>query len=161
MIKKNVNLLQILTMNSLNVSNSKRKAPINWHFTCQITRIYENFKEQYFRSIQSAIWLSETYDKNCIKEKANDLVRLSEAMQKKLETASYSKLIQILTLVPDKWSQICCSEYSNVFEYLVWTLHEIKKVGRILAKPAPKTRKNYHHWNTSSAKKRVWRWQLQ
>ena len=49
-----LNLLQILIMNSLNVSNSKKKAPINWHFTCQITRIYENFKEQYFRSIQSA-----------------------------------------------------------------------------------------------------------
>ena len=62
---------------------------------------------------------SETYDKNDMKEKANELVRLNEAMQKKLETASYSKLIQILTLVPDKWSQICCSEYSNVFEYLV------------------------------------------
>ena len=31
-----------------------------------------------------------------------------------------------------------CSEYFNVFEYLVWTSHEIKKVGGILAKPAPK-----------------------
>ena len=34
------------------------------------------------------------------------------------------------------------SEYFNVFEHLVWTLHEIKKVGEILAKPAPKKRKN-------------------
>ena len=31
----------------------RKKAPINWHLTCQLTRIYENFKEQYFRSIQS------------------------------------------------------------------------------------------------------------
>ena len=31
-----------------------------------------------------------------------------------------------------------CSEYFNVFEYLVGTSHEIKKVGVILAKPAPK-----------------------
>ena len=31
-----------------------------------------------------------------------------------------------------------CSEYFNVFEYLVWTSHEIKKVGEILGKPAPK-----------------------
>ena len=31
-----------------------------------------------------------------------------------------------------------CSEYLNIFENLVWTLHEIKKVGEILAKPAPK-----------------------
>ena len=29
------------------------------------------------------------------------------------------------------------SEYFNVFEYLVWTWHKIKKVGWILAKPAP------------------------
>ena len=31
-----------------------------------------------------------------------------------------------------------CSEYFNVFEYLVWTSHEIEKVGGMLAKPAPK-----------------------
>ena len=59
-------------------------------------------------------------------------------MQEKSKTASYSEPIQILTLVPDKWSRIYCSEYFNVFEYLVWTSHEIKKVGGILAKPAPK-----------------------
>ena len=29
-------------------TNTKEKAPINRHFTCQHTRIYENFKEQYF-----------------------------------------------------------------------------------------------------------------
>ena len=60
-------------------------------------------------------------------------------MPEKLKTASYSEQIQILNLVPDKWSRMYCSEYFNVFEYLVWTLHEIKKVGGILAKPAPKT----------------------
>ena len=31
-----------------------------------------------------------------------------------------------------------CSEHSNAFQYLVWTSNEIKKVGGILAKPAPK-----------------------
>ena len=30
-----------------------------------------------------------------------------------------------------------CSKYFTVFEYLVWTSHEIKKVVAILAKPAP------------------------
>ena len=30
------------------------------------------------------------------------------------------------------------SEYFNVFEYLVWTSHEVKKVVGILGKPAPK-----------------------
>ena len=31
-----------------------------------------------------------------------------------------------------------CSEYFNVFEYFVWSSHEIKKVGEILVKPALK-----------------------
>ena len=65
---------------------------------------------------------SDSYDKNDMKEKLNDLVRLHKAMQKKkkkLKTASYSEQIQILTLVPNKWSRMYCSEYFNVFECLV------------------------------------------
>ena len=81
---------------------------------------------------------SDSYDKNNMKEKLNDLVTLLEAMQEKLKPASYSEQIQILTLVPDKWSRMYCSEYFNVFECVVWTSHEIKKVDRMLAKPAPK-----------------------
>ena len=92
-----------------------------------------------------------------MREKVNDFVRLHEAMQEKLKTVSYSEQIQILPLVPDKWSRMYCSEYFNVFEYLVWNSHEIKTVGEILAKHAPKKRKNYHHWNTSSSNKRLWR----
>ena len=80
---------------------------------------------------------SDSSDTNDMKEKVNDLLRLHEAMQEKL-IASYSEQIQILTLAPDKWSQIYCSGYFNVFESLVWTSHEIKKVGGILAAPAPK-----------------------
>ena len=45
---------------------------------------------------------SDSSDKNDMKEKMNDLVRLYEAMQEKLKTVSYSEQIQILTLVPDK-----------------------------------------------------------
>ena len=62
---------------------------------------------------------SGSCDKNEMKEKVDDSVRLQEAMQAKLKTTSYSEQIQILTLVPDKWSQMHCSEYFNVFEYLV------------------------------------------
>ena len=51
---------------------------------------------------------SDSYDKNDMKKKVNDLVRLDEAMQEEVETASYSKQIQILTLVPDKLSQMYC-----------------------------------------------------
>ena len=40
---------------------------------------------------------SDSYDKNDMKEKVNDLVRLHEAMQEELKTVSYSEKIQILT----------------------------------------------------------------
>ena len=52
---------------------------------------------------------SDSYDKNDMKEKVNDLVT-----QEKLKTAPYSEQIQILTVVPDKWSQMYCSECFNV-----------------------------------------------
>ena len=62
-------------------------------------------------------------------------------MHEKLKTASYSEQIQILTLVPGKWSQMYYWVYFNVFEYL-WNSYKIKKVGKILAKPASKITKN-------------------
>ena len=37
-----------------------------------------------------------------------NLVRLHEAMQEELKTASFSEQIQIFTLVRDKWSQMYC-----------------------------------------------------
>ena len=40
-----------------------------------------------------------------MQKKVNVLFRLHEAMQEKSKRASYSEPIQILTLVPDKWSQ--------------------------------------------------------
>ena len=46
----------------------------------------------------------DSYDKNDMKEKVNDLIRLHESMQEKLKTTSYSEQIQILTFIPDKWS---------------------------------------------------------
>ena len=61
---------------------------------------------------------SDSYDKNDMQKKVNVLVRLHEAMQEKSKTA-YSEPIQILTLVPDKWSRMYCSEYFNILEYLV------------------------------------------
>ena len=53
-----------------------------------------------------------------MQEKLYDVVC---CMQEKLydATAPYSEQIQILTLVPDKWSRMYYSEYFNVFEYLV------------------------------------------
>ena len=62
---------------------------------------------------------SDSYDKNDMQEKVNVLVWSHEAIQEKLKTVSYSEPIQILTFVPDKWSRMYCSEYFNIFDYLV------------------------------------------
>ena len=66
---------------------------------------------------------SDSYDKNDMKEKVNDLVRLQNAKQEKSKAALYSEQIQILNLVPDKWSRM----YSNVQNNLMSlnTLFEI------------------------------------
>ena len=45
---------------------------------------------------------SDSYDKNEMKEKMNDLLRLHEALQEELKIASYSEQIQILAWVPDE-----------------------------------------------------------
>ena len=78
------------------MSNTKEKAPVNWNFTRQLTRIFENFKERYFRNMQSTSWLFEnsefdSYDKIDMKDKVNDLVRLHKAVREKLKKASFSK----------------------------------------------------------------------
>ena len=88
---------------------------------------------------------SDSYDKNDMQEKGNVLVRLHEAMQEKLKAASYSESIESLILVPNKWSRMYCSEYFIKFEYFIETSYEIKRVDGILAKPAPKKRKSFHH----------------
>ena len=90
---------------------------------------------------------SNSYDENDMQKKVLVAVSLHEAMQKKLKAASYSETNQILTLL-DKWSQMYCSEYFSIFEYLAWTSQEIKKVGEILAKPVQEKRRRYHQWNT-------------
>ena len=54
-----------------------------------------------------------------MQKKVNVLVRLHETMQEKLKIASYSQPIQIFILVPDRWSRMDCSEYFNIFKYLV------------------------------------------
>ena len=125
------------------MSNTKEKAPINWHFTCQVhafmKALRSNISEVYKLQVDFLKdWESESYDKNDMKEKVNDLVRLHKAMQEELKAASFSGKIQIPTLVSDKWCRMYCSEYFNVIEYLVWTSHKIKKVGAILEKPVPK-----------------------
>ena len=69
--------------------------------------------------------------------KAAELERLHDAMREKLKIASSSEKIQILTLIPDKWSE---SMHQNnlMSKYMIWTAHELNKVDGILAKLALK-----------------------
>ena len=112
------------TVNEFTVSQTPRKklqsigiSPVRLHAFMKTLKsdISEVYKVQvnYLKDSES-----DFYDKNDMKEKVNSLVRLHEAMQEKLKTASYSTRTQILTLAPDKWSRMYCSEYFNVFEYL-------------------------------------------
>ena len=70
---------------------------------------------------------SDPDDKNDMQKKVNILVRLHGAMQEKSKTASNSEPIQILTLVPYKWSRMYCSEYFNILEYLFELPIKLKK----------------------------------
>ena len=75
--------------------NTKEKALVNWYFTCKLTCIYENFKSIISETYKVQVEClkdaeSDSHDKNDMKEKVNGLVRLREATQEKLKTASYS-----------------------------------------------------------------------
>ena len=115
MIKIKFNLLQILTLTerkklqlidvslvSLHTFLKTLKSKISETYTVQVDCLKDSE--------------SDSYNKNDVKEKVNDLARLHKAMKEKLKTASYSKRIQIRTLVPDKWSGMYYSEYFNVFK---------------------------------------------
>ena len=103
------------------MSNTKEKAPIYWHFTCKTTCIYENFNSNISEAYKVQVDClkdseSDSYDKNDMKEKVNDLVRLHEAMQEKLKRASYSEQIQILILVPECTVQNVLMSLNTLFE---------------------------------------------
>ena len=96
-------------MNSLNVKHQgKSSNQLAFHLLALyvfMKTLKSNISEAYEVQVHCLKDLeSDSYDKNDMKEKVNDLVRLHKAMQEKLKTASYSEQIQILTLVPDKWS---------------------------------------------------------
>ena len=89
------NLLQMLTMSSLNVKHQGNLqsigiSPVSLHAFIKTLKsnISEVYKVQvdYLKDSES-----DSFDKNDMKEKVNDLVRLHKAMQKKLKTASSSE----------------------------------------------------------------------
>ena len=89
------NLLQMLTMSSLNVKHQGNLqsigiSPVSLHAFIKTLKssISEVYKVQvdYLKDSES-----DSFDKNDMKEKVNDLVRLHKSMQKKLKTASSSE----------------------------------------------------------------------
>ena len=109
MIKIKFNLLQTLTMNSLNVKHQGKLlqpisiSPVNLH--------------AFMKTLKSNISEAYTVQGDCLKDSESDFYDKNDMKEKK--TASYSEQIQILKLAPDKLSRMYCSEYFNVFEYLV------------------------------------------
>ena len=94
------------------------------------------------------------YDRNT-KNKAEELDRLHAAMKKKSGTTSNTEKLQILTLVPDFWSQKYCSEYFGVSEYLIRylkgkKLHKMKNDNYICHATYLRNNIVYHHgfWYT-------------
>ena len=81
------------------------------------------------------------FNKSDAQWKAAELEWLHDVMREKLKTALYAEKILILTLIPDKWSQEYALKQFDVSEYLIQAVRELKKVGGILAKPAPENGK--------------------
>ena len=120
------------------MSNTKEKAPVKWYFTCQLNHIYENFKSNILEAYKvQADCLkdseSDSYDKNAMEEKVNDLFRLHETMQEKLKTASYSEQSKFLP-----WYLINGLEYTvqNILMSLntLFELHVKSKSRRNISK---------------------------
>ena len=68
--------------------NTKEKAPINSHFSCQLTHIYETLNSNISEAEKIQVDClnnteSDSYDKNDMQDKVDVFVRLHEAVQEK------------------------------------------------------------------------------
>ena len=98
---KKLQSIAISSVSLLAVPQDSRIANAKMKLDKFINTIKSNMSEAY--KVQAdCLEDSESYDKNDMKETANELVWLHKATQEKLKTASYSEQIQIITLVPDK-----------------------------------------------------------
>ena len=131
-------------------------SPVNLHGALQHSRatsakqILDKVVDKYTSTIAEAYNVSkdvlDTSDsvfEESDEWKAAELERLHNVMREKLKTASYPEKIEILTLIPDKWSRDYASKQFDVGEYLIRAARESKKVGGILAKHAPKKVKDF------------------
>ena len=77
---------------------------------------------------------SDSYDKDNMKQKMNELVSLHDAMQEKLKTASYSEQIQIFTLVPEFTAQNILISFNTFFELHMKSKKQVKYQENLLLK---------------------------
>ena len=76
------------------MSNTQEKAPIKWHFNCQLPIFMKTLKSGILEAYKVQVDClklfeksdSDSDDKNDTKKKVNNLVRLYKAMQEKLTT---------------------------------------------------------------------------
>ena len=132
-------------------------SPVNLHSVPQHSRSasakqkLEKVMDVYKSSLAEAYNVDEdkmcekndsVFDDNDAQLKSDELDRLHDLMREKLKSASYPQKIQILTLVPDKWSRELAAKQFGVSEYLIRTARDLKKVGGILALPEAKRGKS-------------------
>ena len=98
------------------MSNTKEKASINWHFSCQLTHIYENASEPYKVQVDCLKSLeSDSYDKMIWKRKWMTWLGW-QGNARKTETGTNSEQFQILTLVPECTVQNILMSLNTLFE---------------------------------------------
>ena len=141
------------------MSNTKEIAPINCHFTCQLTHLW---------TLSRAIFQKHTKYKLTVWKiqililmikmiwKRSWMAWLGCTWQCKKNWKQY-RIQNKSKFLPECTVQNILMPLNTLFELCM----KLKKLGGILAKPAPKKRKNYHHWNTSSGNKHLCRWQYQ
>ena len=117
--------------------HSRAKSAIS-KFDKVVTTLKDNLSEAY--QVDADVLNISDADSEAkeVKWKASELDRLYDLMREKLKTATYPEKVQILTLVPDKWSREKCAEQFNVSEYLIRTARDLKQNVGILGKPGPK-----------------------
>ena len=162
MIKINFNLLKILTMNSLNVKHQgKSSNQLAFHLSAY-THLWKLSRAifQKHKKYKLTVWIIQSLIlmiKMTCKRKWMSWLGCTRQCKKNQKLHHIQKQSKFLP-----WYLINgleCTVQNTLIS--LNTLFEIKKAGKILAKPAPEKRKSYHHWNTSSSNKRFWRWQFQ
>ena len=165
MIKINFNLLQILTMNSLNVTQQGKKSnQLAFHLSAYtyLWKLWRAIFQKHTKYKMTASKIQSLIIAIKMIWKRKWMAWLGCTMQCKKNWKQYHIQSKSKFLPWYMINGLKCT-IENILMSLCTLLKsfEIKNAGGILVKPAPEKMKNYHHWNTSSSNKRFWKWQFQ